>query len=60
MDTYKGPSILSLVCSYVKLYCMVDFTCVALGLTFDDDNKQKQYETILFSNIRFEVENIKL
>jgi len=39
---------------------MVDLICVASGLTFDDNNKQKQYETISFSNIQFEVEKIKL
>jgi hypothetical protein len=60
MDTCKGPGILSLVCSYMKLSCMVDLTCVASGLTFDGNNKQKQYETISFSSIQSEVEEIKL
>jgi hypothetical protein len=55
MDTCRGPSIPSLVCSY-----MVDLTCAASGLTFDDNNKQKQYETISFSSIQYEVEKIKL
>ncbi len=63
MDTCRHPGIPSLVCSYMKLFCMVDLTCAALGfdlLTFDDNNKQKQYETISFSSIQSEVEEIKL
>jgi ethanolamine kinase len=32
----------------------------ASGLTFDDSEKQKQYETISFSSIRSEVEEIKV
>jgi len=32
----------------------------ASGLTFDDSKKQKQYETISFSSIRSEVEEIKV
>jgi hypothetical protein len=54
MDTCKGPGVPSLVCSYMKLSYMVDLTCAALGfdlLTFDDNNKQKKYETISFSSI---------
>jgi ethanolamine kinase len=38
---------------------MVDLMCAASGLTFDDSKKQKQYETISFSSIRSEVEEIK-
>jgi hypothetical protein len=47
----------------MKLSCMVDFTCVALGfdlLRFDDNNKQKQYEITSFSSIKSKVEEIKL
>jgi len=63
MDTCRRPGIPSLVCSYMKLFCMVDLTCVASRfdlLTFDDINKQKQYEIISFSSIQSEVEEIKL
>jgi hypothetical protein len=62
MDTCRGPGVPSVVCSYMKLSCMVDLTCVALRfdlLTFDDNNKQKQYETISFNSIQSEVEEIK-
>ncbi len=39
---------------------MVDLTCTASRLSFDDNSKQKQYETTSFSGIQFEVEKIKL
>jgi hypothetical protein len=63
MDTCRRHDIPSLVRSYMKLSCMVDFTCVALGfdlLRFDDNNKQKQYEITSFSSIKSKVEEIKL
>jgi hypothetical protein len=58
MDTYRGPNIPSLVCSYMKLSCMVDLTCAASGLTFDDNSKQKQYETISFSSIYLKLKRL--
>jgi hypothetical protein len=60
METCKGAGIPPLVCSYMELSWMVDLMCAASGLTFDDSKKQKQYETISFSSIRSEVEEIKV